>query len=172
MFYGGGLWKEDTVCECDTDGKHPEELSYYVHRINRQYEKLRVLELQQYDLTASQFDVLFWSFRRQDRDKLETMQKDIERYFRISNPSVSGIISRLEQKGYVVRTRSEQDRRIWYIRPTEKARGIQKSLWEAHLETEDRLRREYGETAYRDLLAGLNRLLALLTEEIKEESTC
>lgn len=160
------------MCECDQHQAHPEELGYYVRRIEGQFEKHRRQQLQQFDLTSSQFDILFWIMKRQEREHLDTIQKDIERYFHISNPTVSGIISRLEQKGYVERIRSDKDRRICYIRPTSKAAAIRKTLWIAHREMEERIRREYGDPSYQNMLAGLNRLLTLLTEIVKEESAC
>lgn len=160
------------MCECDKSLPHPEELGYYVRRIDGQFAKHRRLVLRKYDLTSSQFDVLFWILKRRQRDNLDTIQKDIERYFHISNPSVSGIISRLEQKGFVERVRSEKDRRICHIRPTKKAQAIQKTLWEAHLEMEEHIRSEYGAVPYEQLLKELSRLLTLLTEIVEEESAC
>jgi len=160
------------VCESDIALPHPEELGYYVRRIDGQFAKHRRLELKQYDLTSSQFDVLFWIMKRQQRENLDTIQKDIERYFHISNPSVSGIISRLEQKGFVERVRSDKDRRICHIQPTEKARAMQKTLCKAHRDMEERIRSEYGRGPYEQLMKELNRLLTLLTEIVKEESAC
>ena len=90
----------------------------------------------------------------------------------ISQPAISKSISRLEQKGFVERVRSDKDRRICHIQPTEKARAMQKTLWKAHRDMEERIRSEYGPGPYEQLMKELNRLLSLLTEIVKEESAC
>ena len=50
--------------------------------------------LKKYDLTKSQRDVLGYLHFT---DKDPVIQKDIEEHFHISNPTVTGILNRLEQ---------------------------------------------------------------------------
>ena len=44
----------------------------------------------------------------------------------MSNPTVTGILNRLEQKGYIRRIQSQKDKRVHYIEATEKAMEFQK----------------------------------------------
>ena len=55
-------------------------------------------------------------------------QKDIEEFFHISNPTVTGLLNRMEQKGYVVRIHSPDDKRIRYIQITDKVEDIDKKI--------------------------------------------
>ncbi len=56
------------------------------------------------DLTATQVDVLMLVLNKYNRgDKSETTQAWIEKKLHLSNATVSGIITRLEAKGFLVR---------------------------------------------------------------------
>ncbi len=70
------------------------------------------------NLTISQARVIHYLCKHKDK---EVVQRDIEKFFRVSNPTVSGILNRLEEKGFVVRTTSENDKRIKVVILTEKA---------------------------------------------------
>lgn len=48
-------------------------------------------------------------------------QRDLEEQFSLSHPTVSGILSRLEEKGYITLRADERDHRRKRIEPTEKA---------------------------------------------------
>ena len=61
-------------------------------------------------------------------EKKEINQKDIEEFFHISNPTVTGLLNRMEQKGYVVRVHSPDDKRIRYIQITDKVEDIDKKI--------------------------------------------
>lgn len=71
--------------------------------------------LTQMDLTAAQGHVLGYITRRKD----PPCARDIEEAFQLSHPTVSGILSRLEQKEFIELRPDEQDRRCKriYIRP-------------------------------------------------------
>lgn len=82
-------------------------------RFNREMEKL--------ELTASQMNVLMYL---QAVDGEEVNQRDIERIFQLKNPTVTGILKRLESKGFIRRTPSPQDGRCKWILLTEKSRTL------------------------------------------------
>ena len=46
--------------------------------------------------------------------------RDVEHFFRLSHPTVSGILSRMEAKGFIEMRPDEQDRRIKRIYPLDK----------------------------------------------------
>ena len=72
------------------------------------------------DLTASQGMIMGYLAHRVNQPPCA---KDIEEHFRLSHPSVSGTLSRLEKKGFIEFRPDEQDRRCKriYILP----KGIQ-----------------------------------------------
>lgn len=82
-------------------------------------------QLKKYDLTKVQCDVLIYLDRNKEK---EVSQRDIEKFFGISNPTVSGILGRLEQKGLIQRMVSSKDARFKYIEQTEKARQLHQKL--------------------------------------------
>ena len=65
--------------------------------------------LKKYDLTKTQRDILGYLHFT---DKNPVIQKDIEEHFHISNPTVTGILNRLEQKGFIERKQSLKDKRV------------------------------------------------------------
>ena len=68
--------------------------------------------LTEMDLTASQGPVLGYIAHRQ----LPPCARDIEEEFHLSHPTVSGLLSRLEKKGFVEFFPDEHDRRCKRIR--------------------------------------------------------
>lgn len=98
---------------------------YYFRCIDSILDKSMNEQLKQFDLTKSQQDVLHFLHRNK---KNQIKQKDIEDFFHISNPTVTGILNRLEQKGYIERISSESDKRVKYIQETETAEALHKTL--------------------------------------------
>ena len=68
-------------------------------------------------------------FLNRNRNK-QIKQKDIEDFFHISNPTVTGILNRLEQKGYIERISCDEDKRVKYIVETEKAESLHKIIYQ------------------------------------------
>lgn len=66
--------------------------------------------LGKYDLTSSQAPIIGYIYRAEETG-IEIQQKDIEEYFYLKNPTVTGILDRLEKKGFVARKISDKDRR-------------------------------------------------------------
>ena len=60
------------------------------------------------DLTSSQLDVLICIAQGGGRP---VNQKDIEEELKLSNPTVTGILKRMERKGFISRTVGRRDRR-------------------------------------------------------------
>ena len=84
------------------------EIGFYFSLIKKKMDKHMNEGLKKYDLTKSQQDVLGYLHFT---DKDPVIQRDIEEHFHISNPTVTGILNRLEQKGFIERklTQKEQD---------------------------------------------------------------
>lgn len=92
-------------------------------------------------LTGRQFEILNYVGRH---SKERVKQVMIEKEFRLSNPTVSGILNRLEKNGFIQRISSENDKRCNYIILTQKARDLQKCACER------------GRTMERKLFAGIS----------------
>ncbi len=74
--------------------------------------------LEQLDLTPAQSHVLRYLVEHRGQDPCS---RDVEEFFSLTHPTVSGILSRLEAKGYVAFRLDQEDRRCKRIHVTEKA---------------------------------------------------
>ena len=92
----------------------------------------------EFDLTASQTFSLIYLFEAKRAQK-EVNQKDIEREMDVSNPTVTGILNRLEHKGLIERVECPSDARVRNIVVTEKALEIDKQLQIKFREAEEEL---------------------------------
>lgn len=81
-----------------------------VQQLNKEFEK--------YDLTLSQFEVLAYLMNHQEEEAV--YQKHIEEYLDSSNPTVTGIVKRLEMKELIKREASSHDARYRKLILTEK----------------------------------------------------
>ena len=70
-------------------------------------------------LTGSQSYIIGYLLHNEGR---EINQKDIELALKLMNPTVTGILNRLEKKGFVVRKKSEVDKRYKIVELTEKGK--------------------------------------------------
>lgn len=67
-------------------------------------------ELEKLGLTSVQMEVLMYLLKR-EHEGCGVTARELERRFRVSNPTMSGILKRLEKKGMIERTASEKDKR-------------------------------------------------------------
>lgn len=75
-------------------------------------------QAQALDLTPAQADILIYLFTHPDH---AVNQKELEQHLQLSNPTVTGILNRMESKGFIQRVSSAEDRRVKFIVPTAKA---------------------------------------------------
>ena len=110
------------VCNhvCDND-----EIGFYFSLIKKKMDKHMNEGLRKYDLTKSQRDVLGYLHFT---DKEIVIQKDIEEHFHISNPTVTGILNRLEQKGFIERKHNPKDKRVRTIVLTQKEQDLHEDI--------------------------------------------
>ncbi|UNT95677.1 MarR family winged helix-turn-helix transcriptional regulator [Allobaculum mucilyticum] len=97
-----------------------QRIGFYIKVIDNQIRSHFNRVLKSYSLTKAQFDTLMFLCRMQN-DGILVNQRDLETFFRISNPTVSSMLTRLEAKNYIVRTTDPGDRRIRYIKVTPEA---------------------------------------------------
>ena len=66
-----------------------------------------------------------------ERSGVQINQRHLEERSRVTHPTMTDILKRLEKKGYIFCSRSETDRRYKCISSTEKAMGLRQKLEEA-----------------------------------------
>ena len=93
--------------------------------INTIYEKDFNRLLKTIGITASQCAVLDFLFRSSEE---AVNQRDIEKALSLRNPTVTGLLKRLDEKGYILSVPSHKDKRCKNIYLTEKAYDIQRRM--------------------------------------------
>ena len=111
-------------------------IGFLVKQINNIYEKDFNRMLKSIGITSSQCAVLDYLFHS---SKEEITQRDIERHLSLKNPTVTGLLKRLDEKGFILSVPSTTDKRCKNIYLTEKAYDIQKKM-EASRQKSDRQR--------------------------------
>ena len=100
-------------------------IGFMFKQINNVYEKEFNNRLRTLGITASQCAVLDYLF---DCDKEAVTQRDIEKGLNLRNPTVTGLLKRLDEKGYILSVPSNTDKRCKNIYLTEKAYDIQRHM--------------------------------------------
>lgn len=101
------------------------DVGYLIKSINDKLKVKADAELKQYNLTMAQCRVLTYLSSQGG----QTTQKEIEVFLNVSHPTVVGIVSRMEQNGYVTCWPCE-DGRNKYVKLTPQAEAIDKDMQE------------------------------------------
>lgn len=96
--------------------------------IDRAFKRIMDKWASDMELTFAQVRVLTEISDMEDKGISEINQKDLERYEKVSHPTMTGILQRLESKGFVKCCTSEVDKRFKKISCTEKSVGMNKKL--------------------------------------------
>ncbi|MDD6467963.1 MAG: MarR family transcriptional regulator [Erysipelotrichaceae bacterium] len=123
--------------------------------------------LKSYDLTLSQADLLRYLSMNHDKNIMIT-QREIEKYFNSSNPTISGLLNRLEEKGFIIRKIDADDARKRKIQLTEKALKIDREL-RCQLDTfDDALLSNFDEQQQEQLFSMLEQIVDQLMDHERE----
>jgi len=123
--------------------------------------------LAEINMTRSQMGALVYVFVN-TRKGNEVNQVDIEREFNLKNPTVTGILNRLEEKEYIKRVPSSKDKRYKKIELTDSGRKIVECGKVKADEMEDKLLSVLEDSEKEEL----KRLLNKVIESIKREEIC
>ena len=100
-------------------------VGFVFKQINNVYEKEFNNLLRTLGITASQCAVLDYLFHT---NKEEVNQRDIEKALSLKNPTVTGLLKRLDEKGFILIVPSNRDKRCKIVYLTEKAYDIQRRM--------------------------------------------
>ncbi len=96
------------------------DIGYLIKNINDKLKAKADADLKRYHLTLAQSRV--FAFLHQSGG--QATQKEIELFLEVSHPTVVGIVSRMEQNGYVTCWMDEQDKRNKIVKLTRQAEGL------------------------------------------------
>ncbi|MGN1444522.1 MAG: MarR family winged helix-turn-helix transcriptional regulator [Acutalibacteraceae bacterium] len=100
------------------------DVGYLIKNINDKLKVKADADLKRYNLTLAQSRVLAFLNSRSG----SATQKEIEVFLEVSHPTVVGIVSRMEQNGYLTTWIDEKDKRNKIVKLTEQAEAIGKDM--------------------------------------------
>ena len=110
-------------------------IGFLFKQINNVYEKEFNNRLRKLGITSSQCEVLDFLLQS---SKDQVTQRDIERALNLKNPTVTGLLKRLDEKGFILSVPSGKDKRCKNIYLKEKTYDIQKRI-EVHRKKLDKM---------------------------------
>ena len=122
----------------------------YIRMLNNATDQTMTAALASMELTAAQGRIMGYITRRET----PPCARDIEEVFHLSHPTVSGLLARLEKKGFIAFRPDSEDRRCKRIYVLEKGLELNETMRQTILETEDRLVRGFSEEE-KEQFAGL-----------------
>ena len=105
--------------------RRSQPIGFMIKQINNVFEKELNEKVKKLGLTSSQCTVLDYLFHT---SKDEISQRDVERHLSLKNPTVTGLLKRLDEKGYILCVPNAKDKRKKNIYLTEKAYDIQRRM--------------------------------------------
>lgn len=100
------------------------KLSFLIKKSSLLFDKYSNQILAQQDLTASQFKIMLVLYHSNQA----ICQGDIEEKFNMTNPTVTGLVQKLEAKGLISRVAKEDDRRVKQLVLTQQALNKKEEL--------------------------------------------
>ena len=136
--------------------KRGQPIGFMIKQINNVYEKDLNERLKTIGITASQCAVLDYLFHT---SKEEVSQRDVERSLNLKNPTVTGLLKRLDEKGYILCVPNASDKRKKNIYLTEKAYDIQRRMENDRRKLDKELTRGMTKREIASLRKNLEKLL-------------
>lgn len=115
------------------------------------------------DLTSSQVDLLMYIYHYEKEQNVQ--QVDLERRFNLSNPTVTGIIQRLEAKGFVTREVSESDKRCKFLHTTKQTKKVHDYMDEKRQENNELLTKGFSDEEKEELSRLLEKAITNMRQE-------
>lgn len=144
-----------------------EDLIFNIRLAYFALEKEKNIYFEKQNLTASQGDLLLY-LGFADRQGKEVNQKDIEQYFRLTNPTITGLLNRLEDKGFVERKKSPTDGRTNLIYLTDQTKKVLDQFKQHKDSIDQKLYRDFSDDERRQIIYLLKKLRTNLnTDELR-----
>ena len=115
------------------------------------------------NLTTAQLNVLIYLIRAEE-DHTDVTSRDLEKLFHVTNPTMAGILKRLEAKGFIIRTKSGGDGRTKVITLSEEAKEQTGSMKEQIDETKRFVFDDFSDAELAKMYEMLSRLMENLTK--------
>ena len=135
---------------------HADRIAILIKKLSLEIDKLSNPILEPHDLTNSQFKILKYLLVNPENS---VRQVDIEHYFSMTNPTVTGLVKTLEKKGLIERKANPGDSRSKILCPTQKTIEMKDLLYSLGEQLEETLTGILTSQEKQELLELLNKLL-------------
>ena len=142
----------------------PIHLGHTFKKLHFLVEQLMNRKLQELDLTSAQGHVI--GFLRHAKEP--PCARDLEMTFGLSHATVSGILSRMEAKGFIEQRPDSRDRRVKRIFLLERGRACSQSIWQHIEESERTMSAGFSPEEQAQLRSFLSRAISNLELSIRE----
>lgn len=132
-----------------------QDVGYWLHRLTLGIENNFNQMIAHLGLTSSQIELLMYLLAHEGED---IYQIDIQKAMHRSNPTITGIVKRLEKNGFIERIAVEEDKRFKKIVATEQTRERLNECMTPKKEAEENLLRGFSEEEKAQLLDYLKRM--------------
>ncbi len=146
-----------------------EHSAMYFKKISEKLEKRANEAMPKREFTFSQGKVL-WYLHKHDNESVTL--KDVERFLDCSHATVSGLVSRLVEKGLVTLETNENDRRSKVLKLTEKELKNFRAMKEHRTQMEELLLQGFSEEERETLVALLKRVYQNVSDGKEECCRC
>ena len=119
----------------------PHHYGHYIRILHAATDQAMTNALASMDLTAAQGHIMGYITHRPEAP----CARDIEEAFQLSHPTVSGLLSRLEKKGFIEFRPDAQDRRCKRIYILEKGRQCNELMHDTIRSAEERLVQDFSD---------------------------
>lgn len=130
--------------------------------INKEIIALLNKDLEVYGITLMQNEVLYYIYFNEEKHDIN--QKEIEKFFNSTNPTITGILNRLQAKELIKREASTEDARYKIIKLTEKGRAL---IGESHKEKAIQMEHRLTKNLTSDEVDQLKELLTKVAKGLK-----
>ena len=119
----------------------PPRYGHYIRILHSATDQAMTTALDDLDLTAAQGRIMGFITHRPS----PPCPRDIEEAFQLSHPTVSGLLSRLEKKGFIQLRPDTSDRRVKRIYPLAKAKELTDTMHSTIAASEAKLTQDFTE---------------------------
>lgn len=128
--------------------KPKDDIGFLIKFISHRIQSFVDADMKDHELTFSQLHVLGYLACHES----ESTQKELEDYLGVAHPTVVGLVSRLEKKGFIRTWMDEHDRRIKRIQATDKAAELHDRVQQGHIRIEELMRNGLSSQEVSELL--------------------
>lgn len=144
--------------------KAPEHFAPLLGYCDHQIQKLMEKELRQYGVSPMQCHTLTYLYKATH----EVNQKMLQDFLMVKPSTVNGIVDRLEEKGFLIRTTGKEDGRCRILRLTEKGRAFHDDFVRIVRQVNARMERHFSDEELAALKGYLMRVAENLSEGTEE----